>query len=214
MLTNALVEDIGKVLSLLDYQIKVYGVSELPVTQEILNKFLISENDFRFALRTIVKDRPGDIEVTYEHADGNAPTGENWNIEFFIIKVTENFNPLLINNLYQNELPENQVYSGSLRPANSVGKLEEYSDGSIRVVGKEIKIRNELKDICRLFIKNAGKTVLSDDIKKVLGRQSLSHKTIGKYVSELRIILQPYFEEKLFRAQYREGWILDLENES
>lgn len=92
----------------------------------------------------------------------------------------------------------------------SVGDLEAFNDGSIRYKGTPIEMRNQLKDLCRLFMGRPNRLITIDEITEELiradKRKTTSHTTISKYVSELRAILMSHFKREVFVNQKEEGW--------
>lgn len=92
----------------------------------------------------------------------------------------------------------------------SAGYLEAFDDGSIRYKGTPIEMRNQLKDLCRLFMGKPNRLVTIDRITEELiradKRKTTSHTTISKYVSELRAILMSHFKREVFINQKEEGW--------
>jgi len=108
---NALNSDINKVVTLLEYQSDIYKNSEVPVTQEVLNKFHITERDFTVALRNLLLKEPT-LKKTYEHVDGDVPTGPENEIEFFKIKLPEDFKKLIVKKYvsYSSGLPSEYVH--------------------------------------------------------------------------------------------------------
>lgn len=106
--------------------------------------------------------------------------------------------------------PLTQRNTADLKIEISVGNLEAFNDGSIRYKGTTIEMRNQLKDLCRLFMGREGKLVTIDDIREELiqadKRKSTPNSTLAKYVSELRAILMGYFKRDVFVNQKEEGW--------
>jgi len=92
----------------------------------------------------------------------------------------------------------------------SAGKLGSYADGTIRY-GKEIlQMRNQLKDLCRLFMSHPSELILIDRIKEELisidKRKTTQWSTISKYVSELHTSLKIHFKKDVIFNQKEEGW--------
>ncbi len=105
---------------------------------------------------------------------------------------------------------DNLLYIKKLKPEISVGDLEAYSDGTIRYKKEIIKMRNQLKDLCRLFIRNPNRLLTLDDIRDEIisadRRQLVSFTTISKYVSELHNSLKIHFKKDVIFNQKEEGW--------
>jgi len=105
---------------------------------------------------------------------------------------------------------EEQPISKDLKADILIGKLGAYNDGTIRF-GKEIlTMRNQLKDLCRLFMQHPNELVLIDAIKeeliKVDKRGTTPWSTISKYVSELHTSLKVHFKKEIIFNQKEEGW--------
>lgn len=103
-----------------------------------------------------------------------------------------------------------QRKAADLKVELSAGSLEAFDDGSIRYKGMPIEMRNQLKDLCRLFMGKPNRLVTIDRITEELiradKRKTTSHTTISKYVSELRAILMNHFKKEVFINQKEEGW--------
>lgn len=101
-----------------------------------------------------------------------------------------------------------------LKPEIEVGDLVAYSDGTIRYKKEIIELRNQLKDLCRLFMRNQNRVLILEDIKNEIipapKRKNTSNQTIAKYVSELRSSLKIFFQRDVLPNQKGEGWYLDL----
>jgi len=101
-----------------------------------------------------------------------------------------------------------------LRPEIAVGDLVAYSDGTIRYKNEIVDLRNQLKDLCRLFMRNQNRVLILEDIKNEIipapKRKTTSNQTIAKYVSELRTSLKGCFQRDVLHNQKGEGWYLDL----
>ena len=109
---------------------------------------------------------------------------------------------------------DNLLTIKDLKPTNSVGDLASYSDGTIRFKGEIIELRNQLKDLCRLFMRNPKRLITRDDIRdNVIAsgkRMTTRPSTIAKYVSELRNSLKIHFGKDVIFNQKEEGWHLDI----
>lgn len=92
----------------------------------------------------------------------------------------------------------------------TVGKLSSYNDGSIRYGGKILTLRNQLKDLCRLFMSSPKKLMTVDEIKDEIidgaRRSTTKYSTVAKYVSELRKSLKIHFGKDVIINQKEEGW--------
>lgn len=103
-----------------------------------------------------------------------------------------------------------QRNTDDLKVEISAGDLESFNDGSIRYKGKSIGMRNQLKDLCRLFMGKPNRLVTIDDIKEELihsdKRKMTSNTTISKYVSELHNSLKVHFRKDVIFNQKEEGW--------
>ncbi len=103
-----------------------------------------------------------------------------------------------------------ELISDNVKPEITIGKLVSYSDGSIRYNGQNLDIRNQLKDLCRLFMNRPNLLTETDMIRNEIinapKRKNTSFKTISKYVSELHSILQNYFKIPVIFNQKEEGW--------
>ncbi|MFZ5982480.1 MAG: hypothetical protein ACOYS2_02845 [Patescibacteria group bacterium] len=83
-------------------------------------------------------------------------------------------------------------------------------DGSITYDGKALRMRGQLKELCRLFMKNAYVQITIDDIRDEIitadKRGTIANSTISKYVSELHEILKKSFGKRVIFSQSKEGW--------
>jgi len=109
---------------------------------------------------------------------------------------------------------KNPIFTENLKPELSIDKLDAYSDGTIRYNNEILWMRNQMKDLCRLFMEHPNRTLTIDDIKETIicsnKRATTSKGTISKYVSELRRILNPHFGKEVFINQKDEGWRFEL----
>lgn len=110
----------------------------------------------------------------------------------------------------QAKTSENFLNTKELKPQLTAGKLTAYSDGTIRYGNEIIKLRNQLKDLCRLFMGNQNRLLTTDDIKNELIRADrrtiIPFLTISKYVSELHNSLKIHFGQDVIFNQKEEGW--------
>jgi len=104
--------------------------------------------------------------------------------------------------------------SEELKIEISAGKLGSYSDGTIRFGNQILDMRNQIKDLCRLFMGNQNRLLTFEDIRDDLiradKRQSIPNKTISKYVSELRKLLEVHFKKDVITSQKDEGFYFKL----
>ena len=105
---------------------------------------------------------------------------------------------------------DNLLLTKELKPQITVGKLASYSDGTIRYGDKILDLRNQLKDLCRFFMRNPKRLLTIDDIREeIVGadkRKTIPNSTISKYVSELRNSLKIHFQKEVIFNQKEEGW--------
>jgi len=105
---------------------------------------------------------------------------------------------------------KNPIFTENLKPETSIGELIAYSDGTIRYDSEILWMRNQMKDLCRLFMEHPRRTLTIDDIKEIIirsdKRAATSKETISKYVSELRKILNPLLGKEVLINQKEEGW--------
>lgn len=101
------------------------------------------------------------------------------------------------------ELKEDRVY-------RKAGKLAAYADGSIRFDGKKIVMRNQIRNICLVFIDKAGEILSAEDICDIL-MINAKHSTVSKYISELHRILRFHFKKNVIFCQPSEGWCFNYE---
>ncbi len=95
-------------------------------------------------------------------------------------------------------------------PEITIGKLVAFTDGSISYAGNNLILRNQLKDLCRLFMRRPNRLITIDDVKDNLiaaeKRKTTPNDTISKYVSELRVVLKNCFGNDVIQNQKEEGW--------
>lgn len=88
--------------------------------------------------------------------------------------------------------------------------LSSKADGSISYEGKTLKMRGQIKELCRLFMMNANSQTTIDDIREEIimstKRDKTPDSTIAKYVNELHLILQKSFGKEVIFNQPKEGW--------
>ncbi|MEI7890820.1 MAG: hypothetical protein WCI36_02525 [bacterium] len=93
---------------------------------------------------------------------------------------------------------------------NKIGALAYFSDGTIRFDQEVIKMRSQIKELCRLFIDNHDRLVTIDDIKEKIitakKRKGMKTSSIAKYMYELDTILTKYYKKTAFTNQPTEGW--------
>lgn len=97
-----------------------------------------------------------------------------------------------------------------LKPEMEINGLGTYSDGTIRYHGQVIQMRDQLNDLCRMFMSRPNQLVLSDEIREEIiraeRRERTRFSTIAKYVSELHGLLKPCFGKDLIFNHKKEGW--------
>lgn len=105
-----------------------------------------------------------------------------------------------------------------LKPDFEVSGLASYSDGTIRYKDKIVSLRGQLKDLCRMFMRNPKRLLTREDIKENIiaadKRKSIPKITISKYVSELRNSLKVHFKKDVIYSQKDEGWYFDPNKKS
>ena len=98
----------------------------------------------------------------------------------------------------------------SAEPEAEAGNLAFFNDGTLRYKGEILKIRPQLKYLCKIFIENTNKLITLDTIKdeiiKADRRHTISYTTISKYVSELHNSLKIHFGKKVIFNHKEEGW--------
>lgn len=201
-------DEIKKYLKLLDKKdvVKLRNVSKFKKKNEkVKDNYYISEvkpdnafftaDDFYRPLRDmIINYYPKDIFI----------------FEYNTEKIREIINGTrnIKNEEEKNKISENA--DENLKPEIIIGKLVAYNDGSIRYGKDIIKMRNQIKDLCRLFIKNPNRLITIDDIKDDIiaanKRNAIAYSTIAKYVSELRNSLKIHFNNDVIFNQKEEGW--------
>ena len=106
----------------------------------------------------------------------------------------------------------------NLKPDIDAGDLTSYSDGTIRYKGIILPLRGQLKDLCRMFMRNPRRLLTRDDIKENIidadKRKTISKTSISKYVSELRNSLKVHFKKDVIYSQKDEGWYFDPNKKS
>lgn len=105
---------------------------------------------------------------------------------------------------------KNLLYVKNLTPEIEIKGLGAYSDGTIRYKGEIIEMRNQLKDLCRLFMDHPNRLLTHEDIRDQIvnadRRKSTPKTTIAKYVSELHNLLKIHFKKDVIFSQQQEGW--------
>ena len=109
---------------------------------------------------------------------------------------------------------DNLLLTKNLKADITIGKLSTYNDGTIRYGKNIIEMRNQLKDLCRFFMRNPNRLLTIDDIKEEIVRADrrtlTSFATIAKYVSELHNSLKIHFKKDVIFNQREEGWYFKL----
>ena len=102
------------------------------------------------------------------------------------------------------------LFTQDIRPEIEIGGLATYSDGTIRFNGSVIPMRDQLNDLCRMFMSRPNQLVLSDEIREEIiraeRRERTRFSTIAKYVSELHGLLKPCFGKDIIFNHKKEGW--------
>lgn len=97
-----------------------------------------------------------------------------------------------------------------IKPEIEIGDLATYSDGLIRFKGSVIPMRDQLNDLCRIFMSRPNQLVLCDEIREEIiraeRRERTRFSTIAKYVSELHGLLKPCFGKDVLFNHKKEGW--------
>lgn len=97
-----------------------------------------------------------------------------------------------------------------LKPEIEINGLATYSDGTIRYKGSTIPMRDQLNDLCRIFMSRPNQLVLCDEIRDEIIRANrrpmTKFSTIAKYVSELHGLLKPCFGKDVIFNHKKEGW--------
>lgn len=105
-----------------------------------------------------------------------------------------------------------------LKPEFEVRGLASYSDGTIRYKDTIVPLRGQIKDLCRMFMRNPKRLLTREDIKENIiaadKRKSVPKITISKYVSELRNSLKVHFKKDVIYSQKDEGWYFDPNQKS
>lgn len=105
---------------------------------------------------------------------------------------------------------DNLLLTKDLKADITIGKLSTYNDGTIRYGKNILEMRNQLKDLCGLFMRHPNRLLTIDDIKdeiiKADRRTLTSFTTIAKYVSELHNLLKIHFGKDVIFNQKEEGW--------
>jgi Mg2+ and Co2+ transporter CorA len=98
----------------------------------------------------------------------------------------------------------------NIKPEIEIGNLATYSDGTIRFKGSVIPMRDQLNDLCRMFMNRPDQLVLCDEIREEIIRANrraiTKFSTIAKYVSELHGLLKLCFSKDVIFNHKKEGW--------
>lgn len=102
------------------------------------------------------------------------------------------------------------LFTQDIRPEIEINSLATYSDGTIRFKGSVIPMRDQLNDLCRMFMSRPNQLVLCDEIRDEIiraeRRERTRFSTIAKYVSELHSLLKEYFGKDVIFNHKKEGW--------
>ena len=212
-------------------KIQAVGGNQLNyAVQEIIKKTILNKESFQIELLDLgfseTMDGIGDATKLLNILKDNKCIGNFSNLSnrgFQIEKPDKH--RLEIYNEYLNGTKKNlghvkegikpkSLFAKDLSSEMEVGNLTAYSDGTIRYKKEIIPLRNQLKDLCRLFMQNPKRLITVDDIKEAIihadKRKSTSHTTISKYVSELHNSLKIHFQKDVIFNQYEEGWYFDI----
>ncbi len=106
----------------------------------------------------------------------------------------------------------------NLEPDVEIAGLASYSDGTIRYKDTIVPLRGQIKDLCRMFMRNPKRLLTREDIKENIiaadKRKSIPKITISKYISELRNSLKVHFKKDVIYSQKDEGWYFDPNKKS
>lgn len=98
----------------------------------------------------------------------------------------------------------------NLKAEIEIGHLSTYSDGTIRYKGTVIMMRDQMNDLCRMFMSRPNQLVLCDEIRDEIiraeRRERTRFSTIAKYVSELHGLLKGCFGKDVIFNHKKEGW--------
>jgi len=137
-------------------------------------------------------------------------TSEKSKFNFFTIKILQPGFDEYYQRLERYALKNRITTPMENEPQISIKGLAVYTDDTIRYKGKLIRLSNQQKYLCRLFMENQGRLVDYDTIKdyilKIEKRRTISNKTIAKYVSKLRSSLKVHFRKSVIFSQKEEGW--------
>lgn len=167
----------------------------------------------RISQRTGIKEPEKKLFGSFEQG-----SRELWELEDILKKEYINFVKISKQEIFKN--PSNhtsdykpkkiKLFRGDFKPEIEIGKLSAYNDGSVRYNGNEIKMRNQIKDLCRLFMEKPNQLLTYDDIKDHIihanRRGMITHTTISKYVSELHNSLNFHYKKRVVFNQKNEGW--------
>ena len=102
------------------------------------------------------------------------------------------------------------LFTQDIRPEIEIDSLATYSDGTIRFKGSVIPMRDQLNDLCRMFMSRPNQLVLCDEIREEIiraeRRERTRFSTIAKYVSELHSVLKLCFGKDVIFNHKKEGW--------
>jgi hypothetical protein len=102
------------------------------------------------------------------------------------------------------------IFTQNIKPEIEINGLSTYPDGTIRFKGSVIPMRDQLNDLCRMFMSQPNQLVLCDEIREEIiranRRETTTFITIAKYVSELHALLKPCFGKNVILNHKKEGW--------
>ena len=115
-------------------------------------------------------------------------------------------------------IKDSLLMTKELKADFEVSGLASYSDGTIRYKDVIVPLRGQIKDLCRMFMRNPKRLLTREDIKENIiaadKRKVVSKMTISKYVSELRNSLKVHFKKDVIYSQKDEGWYFDPNKKS
>lgn len=183
----------------------------LQKTDEVMSEFNKQRNELWKGMMSRVDKQTELLKKQWE--DVNNTPKQEVNVQELVHKIAITEMPPLV--IKKDRRPETQRTSKIL-PAKdlqaevTIGNLAAYNDGSIKFNNESLQMRNQLKDLCRLFMSRPDTLTTIDQIRdEVIAaqkRKSTPFSTIAKYVSELHTILQIHFQQPVIFNQKEEGW--------
>ena len=153
------------------------------------------------------------IEIVYRFSIREIPIETLLRLLMYEIKMFRQEIAELRNNGGQRRTTNRTSYNlviQQLKPEIEINGLSTYSDGTIRYEGSVIPMRDQLNDLCRMFMSRPNQLVLSDEIRDEIiraeRRERTRFSTIAKYVSELHSLLKECFGKDVIFNHKKEGW--------